>query len=144
MEYHERALRLTQETGNKKGEGLVYGDLGLTYHALGDQAVCVTTHKGSWVHVLHFNRDTIEYASRERDESKPGIKTPHPFLKNIREESDLENFQDLIEALDACYLLQKAISISLSRRFGDDRRCKLADLRWRFPASQRILCTVWR
>ena len=72
------------------------------------------------VNVPHFNRDTVEFASRERDESKPGIKTPPPFLKNITEESDLENFQDLIVALDACYWLHKTISRSLSR-FGDDR-----------------------
>ena len=32
-----------------------------------------------------------------------------PFLKNITEESDLENFQDLIVALDACYWLHKKI-----------------------------------
>ena len=38
---------------------------------------------------------------------KPGIKTLRPFLKNISEESDLENFQDLIVASDACYLLQR-------------------------------------
>ena len=55
--------------------------------------------------VPHFNRDTIELASRERDQSNPGIKTLLRFLKNITEESDLENFQDLIVALDACRLL---------------------------------------
>ena len=84
------------------------------------QAVCVTTNKGPWVKLLtepHFNRDTVEFASRERNESNPGIKTLLPFLKSITEESDLENFQDLIVALDACYWLHKAIS----RRFGDDR-----------------------
>ena len=70
---------------------------------------------GKTVYVPHFNRDTVEFASRERDESKPGIKTLLPFLKNITEESDLENFQDLILALDACYWLHKVISISLSR-----------------------------
>ena len=86
----------------------------------------------------YFNRDTVEFASRERDESKPGIKTLLPFLKNITEESDLENFEDLILALDACYLLHKVISISLSL-FGDDRGC---DFRRRFPASQKILSTV--
>ena len=67
------------------------------------QAVCVRTHKGSWVKLLtepHFNRDTVEFASRERNESNPGIKTLLPFLKSITEESDLENFQDLIVALD--------------------------------------------
>ena len=77
---------------------------------------------GKTVYIPHFNRDTVEFASCvERDESKPGIKTLLPFLKNITEESDLEDFEDLILALDACYWLHKVISISLSR-FGDDRR----------------------
>ena len=31
------------------------------------------------VNVPHFNRDTVEYASRERDESKPGIKILLPI-----------------------------------------------------------------
>ena len=53
---------------------------------------------GKTVYVPHFNRDTVEFASRERDESKPGIKTLLPFLKSITEESDLENFQHLILA----------------------------------------------
>ena len=70
---------------------------------------------GKTVYVPHFNRDTVEFASREREKSKPGIKTLLPFLKNITEESDLENFQDLILALDACYWFHKVISISLSR-----------------------------
>ena len=74
------------------------------------------------VYVPYFNRDTVEFAFRERDVSKPGIKILLPFLKNITEESDLENFQDLILALDACYWLHKVISTS-SSRFGDDRRC---------------------
>ena len=51
------------------------------------------------VNVPHFNRETVEYASRGEMDQKPGIKTMLPFLKNIREESDLENFQDLIVAL---------------------------------------------
>ena len=93
---------------------------------------------GKTVYVPHFNRDTVEFASRERDGSKPGIKILLPFLKNITEESDLENFQDHILALDACYFLHKVIPISLSR-FTDDRRC---DFRRRFPASQEILGTV--
>ena len=69
---------------------------------------------GKTVYVPHFNRDTVEFTSRERDESKPGIKTLLPFLKSITEESDLENFQYLILALDACYWFHKVISISLS------------------------------
>ena len=64
---------------------------------------------GKTVTVPHFNRDTVEFASRKRDESNPGIKTLMPFLKNITEESDLENFQDLIVTLDACYWLHKKI-----------------------------------
>ena len=31
------------------------------------------------VNVPHFNRDTVEYASRERDESKPEIKILLPI-----------------------------------------------------------------
>ena len=54
---------------------------------------------GKTVYVPHLNRDTVEVASRERDGSKPRIKILLPFLKNITEESDMENFQDLIVAL---------------------------------------------
>ena len=54
MEYHERALRLNQETGNKQGEALVYGDLGLTYHALGDSQGAVEYHG----RVLKFGKET--------------------------------------------------------------------------------------
>ena len=61
---------------------------------------------GKTVAVPHFNRDTVEFASRERDESNQGIKTLLPFLKKKKkkstEQSDLENFQDLMVALDAC------------------------------------------
>ena len=77
---------------------------------------------GKTVFLPHFNSDRVEFASLERDESKPGIKTLLPFLKNITGESDLENFEDLILALDACYLLHKVISIILSR-FGGDPSC---------------------
>ena len=73
------------------------------------------------VYVPHFNH-TVEFASSERS---PGVKTLLPFLKkNMTEESDLDNSQDLIAALDACYWLHKVISIRLSR-LGDDRRCDL-------------------
>ena len=38
---------------------------------------------GKTVYVPHFNRDTVEFASRERDESKPGIKnTPSSSEKH--------------------------------------------------------------
>ena len=60
---------------------------------------------GKTVTVPHFNRDTVEFASRKRNESNPGIKTLLPFPKNNTEESDFEHFQDLIVALDACYWL---------------------------------------
>ena len=43
---------------------------------------------GKTVTVPHFNRDTVEFAPRKRDES--GIKTLLPFPKNIAEESDFE------------------------------------------------------
>ena len=47
---------------------------------------------GKTVTVPHFNRDTVEFASRKRNESNPGIKTLLPFPKIITEESDFENF----------------------------------------------------
>ena len=114
-----------------RGQGVSFGE-SLT------QAVCVTTHKGSWVKLLLRLISIVTRSSSH--ESNPGIKTLLPFLKNITEESDLENFQDLIVALDACYQLHKAISTSLSG-FGNDRRCDLADFKRRFSASQRS--TVW-
>ena len=43
---------------------------------------------GKTVTAPHFNRDTVESASRKRNESNPGIKTLLPFQKNITEESD--------------------------------------------------------
>ena len=36
---------------------------------------------GKTVTVPHFNGDTVEFTSRKRDESNPGIKTLLPFLK---------------------------------------------------------------
>ena len=75
---------------------------------------------------------------REMDQTRDQSSASFPELKNITEESDLENFQDLKLALYACYWLHMVISISLSR-FGDDRRC---DFSRRFPASQKILGTV--
>ena len=47
---------------------------------------------GKSVTVPHFNRDTVEFASRKRNESNLGIKTLLPFPKNITEERDFENF----------------------------------------------------
>lgn len=48
---------------------------------------------GKTVNVAHFNRVTFKYASRETDESKPGIKTRLSFLTNITEESDWRFFK---------------------------------------------------
>ena len=75
---------------------------------------------GKTVTMPHFNRDTVEFASRKRNESNSRMKTLLPFPKNITEQRDFENFQDLIVVLDACYWLHKTISRSLSR-FGDER-----------------------
>ena len=60
------------------------------------QAVCVTTHKGSWVKLLMclisiVTRSSTHLVKTEMIKSKPGIKTLLPFLKNITEESRLEN-----------------------------------------------------
>lgn len=75
------------------------------------QFICVTSggvrHDpqsfiGKTVYVPHFNRDAVEFVSRERDESNRGINTLLPFLKkkkkNITAESDLQNFQAFILA----------------------------------------------
>ena len=91
---------------------------------------------GKTITVPHFNRDTVEFASRKRNESNPGIKTLLPFPKNITEESDFENFQDLIVALDNSQgNFKKFIAI---RR----RTCDLFDFERRL-ISHKILCTVW-
>ena len=98
---------------------------------------------GKTVYVPHFNRDTVEFASRERDELNPGIKTLLPFLKkknnNNTADRDLENFHTGL--IDACYWLHKVISIV----YCDSDTIEgaiLADFRRRFPASQYILSTV--
>ena len=36
MEYHERALKLNKQTGNKQEEAAAYVNLGITYNSLGD------------------------------------------------------------------------------------------------------------
>ena len=54
---------------------------------------------GKIVAVLHFNRDTVEFASSREINQTQGSKHCYlscPFLKNITEESDLDDFQDLI------------------------------------------------
>ena len=54
---------------------------------------------GKIVAVLHFNRDTVEFASPREINQTQGSKHVFffcPFLKNSTEESDLEDFQDLM------------------------------------------------
>ena len=48
---------------------------------------------GKTVYVAHFNCDTVEFAYRERDGSKPRIKILLPFLKNITVDSDWRIFK---------------------------------------------------
>ena len=86
---------------------------------------------GKIVNVSRFRRDTVKYASRETDEWKPGIKTFLRFLKKISVEIDLENFQDLIVALDAWFWLHRAIWISLAL-LGDYRRSDFSRFQRRF------------
>ena len=71
---------------------------------------------GKTVYVPHFNRDTVEFASREREKSKPGIKILLPFLKNVTEESDLENFQGLILAIMTSNYVIVSIKLCLDVR----------------------------
>ena len=92
-------------------------------------AVCVTTHKGSSI-VTRSSSHLV----RDMNQTQ-GSKRCFLFWKILRKRA--------IVALDACYLLHKAISISLSR-FGDDRMYDVSDFKRRFPASQKILCAVWR
>ena len=54
MEYHERALRLNQETGNKQGEAAGYVNLGYVYHSLGDYQRAVEYHERA----LKLNQET--------------------------------------------------------------------------------------
>ena len=99
---------------------------------------------GKTVYVPHFNRDAVEFASRERDESDPGIKTLLPFLKKKKKRKKIQQtgiWRIFILALDACYWLHKVISIV----YCDSETIEgaiLADFRRRFPASQNILSTV--
>ena len=45
MDYHERALRLKQETGNKQEEASAYKNLGYAHHSLGDYQRAVDYHE---------------------------------------------------------------------------------------------------
>ena len=58
---------------------------------------------GKTVYVPHFNLDAVEFASRERDESNPGIKTLLPFLKTKNKKNtadrDLENYHTGLRCL---------------------------------------------
>ena len=98
------------------------------------QAVCVTTHKGSWVKLLLSLISIVTRSSShlvgEMNQTQ-GSKHCFLFWKYIREERDLENFQDLMVPSDACYWLHKAISI----RYGDDRKCDLANF--------NTWCPIW-
>ena len=69
-----------------------------------------------------------------------GIKTLLPFVKNVTEESSLDNFRDLIAAVDASCWLHKAIASSLSR-FGDERRCDFS--RINICSSEVFLYFLW-
>ena len=54
VEYHERALRLNQETGNKQGEASAYKRLGITYHSLRDYRRAEEYHERA----LRLNQET--------------------------------------------------------------------------------------
>ena len=69
---------------------------------------------GKTIAMPYFNRDTVEFASRERDESNPEIKTLLPFLKKITEQSDLENFSRShggLRCLPGIVLLRNSLSL---------------------------------
>ena len=54
VDYHERALRLKQETGNKQEEASAYKKLGYAHHSLGDYQRAVDYHERE----LKLNRET--------------------------------------------------------------------------------------
>ena len=54
VDYHERALRLKQETGNKQEEASAYKNLGYAHHSLGDYQRAVDYHERE----LKLNRET--------------------------------------------------------------------------------------
>ena len=47
---------------------------------------------GKTAYVPHFNSDKVEFASHERDESKPGIKTLLPFFEKHYERERFGEF----------------------------------------------------
>ena len=51
---------------------------------------------GKTVYVPYFNRDAVEFASRERDESNPGIKTLLPFLKKKKKDKAGQGFGEFL------------------------------------------------
>ena len=107
------------------------------------QAVCGTTHKGSWVKLL-LCFISIQWHGRvrisERDKSNPGIKTPLPFLSFSEKHYGRERLGGFSRSHNACYWLHKAISMSLSW-FGDDRRSILSILR-SFFSEDFMYCFV--
>ena len=87
---------------------LAKGSCNKTVISLGSvQAMCVTTHKDSWGKLLLCLISIVTRLSshhvRQMDQTQGSKHVLPPFLKVITEESDLENFQDLIVALDAYY-----------------------------------------
>ena len=79
---------------------------------------------GKTVTVAHFNRDTVEFASRiKRDESNPGIKTPYTasFSEKHYGRERFGEFSRSHSGLRCVPLAsQDNFNISLSR-FGHDR-----------------------
>ena len=77
---------------------------------------------GKTVYVPHFNRDTVEFASRERDHER-WIKTRDQNAASLSEKHYGERFEEFSRS----ETIEGAI---------------LAGFRQRFPASQKILGTV--
>ena len=85
-------------------------------------------HSGRWVSGVlapHFNRDTVEFASRKGDESNPGIKTLMPFLRNI---TGRERFGEFSRSHSALRCLLLASQDNVNKFIAIRRRsCDLAD-----------------
>ena len=97
---------------------------------------------GNTVYVPHFNRDTIEYASREKDESKPGIKTLRP-----EKHYGWERCGEFSRSHSSLRCLLFASMCNFNKFIAAIRTIEgaiFSDLRRQCPASQKILYTVWR
>ena len=106
-----------------------------------EHSVCVTRHKDLWVKLLMYLISSVtrmhlvrETRTKIRDQNTASFSEKHFGRERFGE------FSRSHSGLRCLLFALKTISISLSRRFGDDRRCNFSS----FLLLRRFLCTVWR